>query len=232
MTDICGPRRLASRLKGCLAALLAVTSAMASAEQVTPLEAVQVTVTRVAEEAGDVPADITVISGTELRARSARDLRTVLSLVSGVEAPPGGDTGPAGAVPSFLGLHEFDAFPLVVDGIPWGGAFNPSIPTLDLDNVERVEVLKVSSCAAVSGAFRMTRTVATCESSNHHRGGQRPEPRRDPFSSAAIISISGCTFVLPSRRLAIRARLSRVVFSIQASLPSANARGRHRLASG
>jgi len=115
---------------------------MASAEEVTPLEAVQVTMTRVAEEAGDVPADITVISGAELRARGARDLRTVLSLVSGVEAPPGGDTGPAGAVPSFLGLHEFDAFLLVVDGVPWGGAFNPSIPTLDLDNVERVEVLK------------------------------------------------------------------------------------------
>ena len=89
MTDICGPRRLASRLKSCLAALLAVTSAMASAEEVTPLEAVQVTVTRVAEEAGDVPADITVISGAELRARGARDLRTVLSLVSGARQMPG-----------------------------------------------------------------------------------------------------------------------------------------------
>src|SRR5205823_1420612 len=27
-------------------------------------------------------------------------------------------------------------------GVPWGGAFNPSIPTLDMNDVERVEVLK------------------------------------------------------------------------------------------
>jgi len=123
-------------------AVTPLAAVQVSSEEVTPLEVVQVTATRVAEEAGDVPADITVISGAELRARGARDLRTALSLVSGVEAPPGGDTGPAGAVPSFLGLREFDAFLLVVDGVPWGGAFNPSIPTLDLDNVERVEVLK------------------------------------------------------------------------------------------
>jgi iron complex outermembrane receptor protein len=39
-------------------------------------------------------------------------------------------------------LHEFDAFLLVVDGVPWGGAFNPAITTLDLTDTERVEVLK------------------------------------------------------------------------------------------
>jgi iron complex outermembrane receptor protein len=39
-------------------------------------------------------------------------------------------------------LHEFDAFLLVVDNIPWGGAFNPAITTLDSTNVERIEVLK------------------------------------------------------------------------------------------
>src|SRR5207237_4968136 len=44
--------------------------------------------------------------------------------------------------PSFWGLHEFDAFLLVVDGVPWGGAFNPALSTLDMNNVERIEVLK------------------------------------------------------------------------------------------
>ena len=33
----------------------------------------------------------------------------------------------------------------MVDGVPWGGAFNPSIPTLDLLDVERIEVLKGSA---------------------------------------------------------------------------------------
>jgi iron complex outermembrane receptor protein len=62
--------------------------------------------------------------------------------VSGVEAPAGGDAGPSSAVPAFWGLHEFDAFLLVVDEVPWGGAFNPAITTLNLNNVERIEVLK------------------------------------------------------------------------------------------
>jgi iron complex outermembrane recepter protein len=69
-------------------------------------------------------------------------MATALNLVSGVEAPPGGDAGPSSAVPSFWGLHEFDAFLLVVDGVPWGGAYNPSITTLDFTDVQRVEVLK------------------------------------------------------------------------------------------
>ena len=43
---------------------------------------------------------------------------------------------------SVLGLREFDAFLLVVDGVPWGGAFNPDLPTLDLSDVDRIEVLR------------------------------------------------------------------------------------------
>jgi iron complex outermembrane receptor protein len=106
------------------------------------LEQVVVTATRVPEAVDQVPADISVVSGTDLAARDAQDMSSALALVPGVEAPPGGDAGPSGAVPSFWGLHEFDAFLLVVDDVPWGGAFNPAIPTLDLTDVERIEVLK------------------------------------------------------------------------------------------
>ncbi|HKD22227.1 MAG TPA: TonB-dependent receptor [Rhizomicrobium sp.] len=100
------------------------------------------TATRVPEPVDQVPADISVVSGSELRTRDAWDLSSALALVPGVEAPPGGDAGPSSSVPSFWGLHEFDAFLLVVDGTPWGGAFNPAISTLDLNDVERIEVLK------------------------------------------------------------------------------------------
>ena len=55
---------------------------------------------------------------------------------------PGGDAGPAGSVPALWGLREFDAFLLVVDGVPWGGAFIPNLPTLDLNDVDRIEVLR------------------------------------------------------------------------------------------
>ena len=42
----------------------------------------------------------------------------------------------------FWGLHECDAFLLVVDGVPWGGAFNASITTLNLTGVRRIDALK------------------------------------------------------------------------------------------
>jgi iron complex outermembrane recepter protein len=106
------------------------------------IDQVSVTATRIPEPVDQVPADISVVTGQELRARGATNLATALSLVPGVEAPPGGDAGPSSAVPSFWGLHEFDAFLLVVDGVPWGGAFNPGITTLDFNNVQRIEVLK------------------------------------------------------------------------------------------
>jgi iron complex outermembrane receptor protein len=107
-----------------------------------PLSVVTVTATRIPEPVDRIPATISVGSGEELRARDAQDLASTLSLVSGVEAPGGGDAGPSSAVPSFWGLHEFDAFLLVMDEVPWGGAFNPAITTLNLNDVERVEVLK------------------------------------------------------------------------------------------
>ena len=107
-----------------------------------PLGPVVVVATRIPEPEFRIPADISVVAGTDLAARGATDLAGALALVSGVEAPAGGDAGPSSAVPAFWGLHEFDAFLLVVDGTPWGGAFNPAIPSLDLTDVERIEVLK------------------------------------------------------------------------------------------
>ena len=59
-----------------------------------------------------------------------RDLRSAMASAIGIEIAPGGDTGPASSVPDFWGLKEFDAFLLVMDGVPWGGAFNPALTTL------------------------------------------------------------------------------------------------------
>jgi iron complex outermembrane receptor protein len=89
-----------------------------------------------------VPASIEVITGDDLRARGVASLRDALSLAAGVAIAPGGDGGPAGAVPEFWGLREFDAFLLVVDGVPWGGALNPAVATLNLGDVDRIEILR------------------------------------------------------------------------------------------
>jgi outer membrane receptor protein involved in Fe transport len=105
-------------------------------------ETVQVTATRVPEDVESVPASITVVSGQELADRGVTNLTGALALVAGVAIPVGGDGGPAGSVPEIWGLREFDAFLLVVDGVPAGGAFNPALTTLDLTNVERIEVMR------------------------------------------------------------------------------------------
>ncbi len=105
-------------------------------------ERVEVTTTRLPEDPEEDPAPIEVITGDELRARGATDLRTALAPAMGVDIATGGDAGPAGSVPEFWGLKEFDAFLLLDDGVPWGGAFNPALTTLDLNDVERIEVLR------------------------------------------------------------------------------------------
>ncbi|HKV11933.1 MAG TPA: TonB-dependent receptor [Thermoanaerobaculia bacterium] len=130
-----------------LPAILAVVLPLAPAsaqEEETPTvtESIQVTATRVPEDVEPVPASVTIISGEELRARNVTDLPQALALAAGVSIAPGGDGGPAGSVPEMWGLREFDAFLLVVDGVPWGGAFNPALPSLDLTNVERIEVMR------------------------------------------------------------------------------------------
>ncbi|HEY0782275.1 MAG TPA: TonB-dependent receptor [Thermoanaerobaculia bacterium] len=114
-------------------------------------ETLQVTATRVPEDVEPVPSSVTVLSGDELLARGATDLSSALSLVAGVAVPPGGDSGPASFVPELWGLREFDAFLLVVDGVPWGGAFNPALPSLDLTNVDRIEILR-GAAPALYGA--------------------------------------------------------------------------------
>jgi iron complex outermembrane receptor protein len=103
---------------------------------------VEVTTTRVPEAVEPVPAEITVVTAEQLEARGVRDMKDALAFVAGVTVAPGGESGPAGFVPELWGLREVDAFLLVVDGVPWGGAFNPAVTTLDLENVERIEVLR------------------------------------------------------------------------------------------
>ena len=142
---VAAPSCLHSLRRGPLAVAIlgALFSAGATADPVAAeRQDVQVTATRLPAPTDLIPASITVVSGADLRARGVSELRSALALVTGVDAAPGGDAGPSSSVPSLWGLHEFDAFLLVVDGIPWGGAFNPALPILDLHDVERIEVMK------------------------------------------------------------------------------------------
>src|SRR6516165_1039326 len=150
-----------------------------------------VTATRIPEPIDRIPATLSVVSGEELRARDAEDMATALSLVSGVEAPAGGDAGPSSAVPSFWGLHEFDAFLLVMDEVPWGGAFNPAIPTLNLNDVERIEVLK-GAAPVIYGATSFVGVVHVL----HYPAGQASNIADVAFGSYGSVRGSAA-FALP-----------------------------------
>lgn len=176
----------AAALTPCLASGAIADETGGSVEQVV------VTATRIPEPMDEVPADITVVTGSELRARDATDLSTALSLVPGVEAPPGGDAGPSSSVPSFWGLHEFDAFLLVSDGVPWGGAFNPAISTLDLTDVERIEVLK-GAAPVMYGATSFVGVVQVL----HYPAGEAANEAEAAFGSFDSYRGSA-SFVLPA----------------------------------
>src|SRR5262245_19551503 len=103
---------------------------------------VQVTATRFGEPVAEIPGSIAVITGDEIRARGATDLRTALALLGGVSVAPGGDAGPAAAVPGLLGIREVDDLLLLVDGIPAGGAFIPQVEAISRTNVEGIEVMR------------------------------------------------------------------------------------------
>ena len=135
-------RRVLARAILCSLLTAAAVPAFAQDVDAVELETVEVTSTKIPVNLRDSTATVSIVSGDELRTRGATDLRTALSLVAGVDIAPGGDGGPAGAVPALWGLREFDAFLLVVDGVPWGGAFSPALATLNLNNVERIEVVK------------------------------------------------------------------------------------------
>jgi iron complex outermembrane receptor protein len=135
-------KNVAHRFFAIAAVSALASSAAAQDKPAVRIPAVEVVATKVPEAPHDVPASIEVISGQDLRARGALTLRDALTLATGVSIAPGGDAGPASAVPEMWGLREFDAFLLVVDGTPWGGAFNPAIATLSMRDVERIEILR------------------------------------------------------------------------------------------
>jgi iron complex outermembrane recepter protein len=117
-------------------------SAPSPAPRTSHLEDVQVTASRFRQQVQDVPDSLAIVRDADIRARAAVDLRGALALVGGVEVVPGGDAGPAGAMPALLGSREADDFLLLVDGVPLGGAFAPPFEATALLDVERIEVLR------------------------------------------------------------------------------------------
>src|SRR5204863_4037114 len=136
----------------------------------------------------------------EARARGADDLRSAVSAVAGVDVAPGGDNGPASSVPEFWGLKEFDAFLLVVDEVPWGGAFNPALSTLDVEDLDHVEVLR-GPAPVMYGATSFVGVVHVV-----HRAAT--DPAREARVSLGRFGTGRAVAALPFRLAGFDSRLS------------------------
>ncbi len=158
-----------------LSTLVPLTSAHAdeasqsSSSRVTDLDRIEVTASKLPSPVARTPASVTEVDGDRLRAQGATDLASALRLVAGVDVSPGGDGGSASSVPALWGLREFDAFLLVVDGVPSGGAFVPALQAVNLANVERIEVLR----GAAPVSFGATSFVGVIQVI-HYEAGKGP----------------------------------------------------------
>ncbi len=119
------------------------TSLLAQAPaQIGATSTMVVSATKSEEDALDVAAPVTVISGDELRRHGARTIAEALQDVAGLDTGNGSDNGSRLANIGVWGLKEFDALLVTVDGVPAGGPFNPSLAQIPVEDVERIEIVK------------------------------------------------------------------------------------------
>lgn len=128
---------------GAVVALLLSPAALLSQEPADtfPLERFIVTATRVPLPADAVPAAVTIIEGSELRARGVRFLADALRAAPGT---PVAQTGSHGGITSlYMRGGESDYVQVLIDGVPAnqpGGAFD--FAHLRVEDVERIEIVR------------------------------------------------------------------------------------------
>ncbi|MDQ6801625.1 MAG: TonB-dependent receptor [Acidobacteriota bacterium] len=105
-------------------------------------EQIVVSATKLPEQEIDLPADTTVITGAELRARGAQTLSDALATAKGVEAFDGSDQGSMLPNIALWGLKEFDAYLVELDGVPVGGTYDPDLQQIDVRNIDRIEIVR------------------------------------------------------------------------------------------
>ena len=103
-------------------------------------EEVVVSATKGPEEAIDVPASVAVVTGDQLRRQGAKTVADALQNVVGLDTGNGSDQGTLLPNIGVWGVKEFDALLVMVDGVPVGGPFNPSLSQIPVEDVDRIEI--------------------------------------------------------------------------------------------
>ncbi|MDQ6891211.1 MAG: TonB-dependent receptor [Acidobacteriota bacterium] len=132
---------------GIFSGIIAAGSAFAEAQTPTPTPAavqedVVVSAARGPEIETEIPGQATVISGERLRRENVKTLADALQDVVGIDTGLGSDNGARLPNIGMWGLKEFDALLVMVDGVPVGGPFNPSLAQINIEDVERIEIVK------------------------------------------------------------------------------------------
>lgn len=123
------------------AALLAQTPSPTPAVP-TATEKVVVSATRGSAIETEIPGQVHVITGDELRRQNVTNLAEALHDVVGLDTGQGSDNGARLPNIGMWGLKEFDALLIMVDGIPVGGPFNPSLSQINIDDIDHIEIVK------------------------------------------------------------------------------------------
>jgi outer membrane receptor protein involved in Fe transport len=105
-------------------------------------ETVIVSATRGPEAELEIPGQATVVTGEQLRERGVTNLADGIQDVMGVDTGMGSDNGPRQPNVGIWGLKEFDALLFMVDGVPVGGPFLPQLAQIDINDVDRIEIVK------------------------------------------------------------------------------------------
>jgi iron complex outermembrane receptor protein len=105
-------------------------------------EDVVVSATRGSEIETEIPGEVTVITGEELRRKNVFNLADALQDVVGLDTGMGSDNGPRQPNVGLWGLKEFDALLFMVDGVPVGGPFNPSLSQINIADIDHIEIVK------------------------------------------------------------------------------------------
>lgn len=123
----------------CLAQAQTVPGAPAT---MTANEQVVVSATRGPAIETEIPGQATIIRGEDLRRENVKTLADALQDVVGLDTGLGSDNG--GRLPNvgLWGLKEFDALLFMVDGVPVGGPFNPSLSQINIDDIDHIEIVK------------------------------------------------------------------------------------------
>jgi outer membrane receptor protein involved in Fe transport len=90
----------------------------------------------------DALSSVAILSGDELRRQGAVTVADALQDVVGLDAASGSDRGPFVPNVGVRGVKELQSLLVTINGVPAGGAFDPSLTQIFLDDVDRIEIVR------------------------------------------------------------------------------------------